>query len=206
MASRKRVHMGIRPLRIFAGHGREKLRARASRPSLRNRFGDGRRTKETTGTRKETAAKRGNRRRDFFPARRRLREARFLQTLSVKVRFCIRYRLRTGKKFVFGTRSRLRTGKKFTPPRRRAPEKKLCIFSVTDGEKVRFLHTLSVTDGKNNALGWYFFGARFCRSALGRRPPRSDPKNLRREKKALEREVFPDRAGVHFSFFSCGDT
>ena len=99
------------------------------------------------------AAKRGWQGRDFFLVRRRLRKCRFLQTLSVKVRFCIRYRLRTGKKFVFGTRSRLRTGKKFTPPRRRAPEKKLCIFSFMDGEKVRFLHTLSVTGGKNNAFG-----------------------------------------------------
>ena len=120
----------------------------------------------------------------------------FLHTLSVtdgeKVRFWHTFSVTDGEKI------------HATPPPR--PRKETVYFLSYGRGKSSFLHTLSVTDGKNNALGWYFFGARFCRSALGRRPPRSDPKNLRREKKALEREVFPDRAGVHFSFFSCGDT
>ena len=120
----------------------------------------------------------------------------FLHTLSVtdgeKVRFWHTFSVTDGEKI------------HATPPPR--PRKETVYFLSYGRGKSSFLHTLSVTDGKNNALGWYFFGARFCRSALGRRPPRSDPKNLRREKKALEREVFPDRAGVHFSFFSCGNT
>ena len=120
----------------------------------------------------------------------------FLHTLSVtdgeKVRFWHTLSVTDGEKI------------HATPPSRHRKE---TVYFLSYGRgKGSFLHTLSVTDGKNNALGWYFFGALFCRSALGPRPPGSDPKNLRREKEALEREVFPDRAGVHFSFFSCGDT
>ena len=140
--------MGIRPLRTFAGYGREKVRVRVFRPLWENWLGNGRPRKQTTATRKKLRRNSAGEGAIFFPVRRWLRKGRFLQPLSVKVRFCIRYRLRAGKKFVFGTRSRLRTGKKFSPPRRRGPEKKLCIFSVTDGEKIRFCTRYRLRAGK----------------------------------------------------------
>ena len=101
---------------------------------------------------KNPVAKHGRRAREFlfleYGRPRRPTKGRFSHTLTRKVRFCTRYRLRTEKKFVFGTRCRLRTGKKFTPTRRRPPENKLCIFSITDGEKVRFCTRYRLRTGK----------------------------------------------------------
>ena len=199
--------MGLRPLRIFARYGREKVRVRVFRPLWGNWLGNGRRGKETTATRRKLRRSSAGEGANFFPVRRWLRKGRFLHTLSVEIRFCIRYRLRTGKKFVFGTRSRLRTGKKFTPPRRRAPEKKLCIFSVTDGEKVRFCTRYRLRTGKTTRsvgifLALAFAGPRSAAVLPDRTPKICDGKGRQSNEKCFPRlKLFMFcQFAVHFFF------
>ena len=98
---------------------------------------------------KKMAAKGGWRKRDFFPVRRRLRKCRFLQTLSVKIRSCIRHRVRTGKQRFWPTFS-ITDGEKIhaAPP----PRPRKNVYFLSYGRGNTFLHTLSVTDGKNIAF------------------------------------------------------
>ena len=142
----------------------------------------------------------------FFPVRRRLWEARFFPSPIGQSPFWHTLSVTDGEKVRFWHTFSLTDGEKVHAIQPPNPSKETVYFLSYGRGKSSLLHTLTVTDGKNNARGWYFLGARFCRSAFGRRPSRSEPRNLRREKKVLEREVFPDRVGVHFSFFSSGNT
>ena len=121
----------------------------------------------------------------------------FLHTLSVT----------DGKNFVFCTRSRLRTEKNSRPPAATSKEVKLCIFPITDGTKNRFWHTLSVTEVKKTHARILFFwrstmsaGVRPLSSPIG---PKQICDGKRRHSNAI---FFSSRAGVHFFFFSCGNT
>ena len=198
--------MGIRPLRIFAVHKREKVRVRASWPLWKHLCGDGRRRKQTTGTRKKTAAKRGRSRREFFPPPSSAPEGSFFATPIGENRFLHTLSVTDGEKIVFGTRSRLRTGNNLRSHAAASPKRNLCIFPITDGEKLNFCTRYRLRTRKpTRAVGSFLAVAFACPPSAAFLPDRTEA-HLQWEKKTLEREVFPHSVGVHFSFFSCENT
>ena len=149
--------MGIRPLRIFAGHGREKLRARASRPLRRNRFGDGRRRKQTTGTRKKPRRSAPVEGAIFFPS----------VVGSGKLVFCKPYRSKSVFAYVIGYGRGKSSflahvlgygrGKNSRHPAA-APQKRNCVFSqLRTGKKFVFAHVIGYGREKQRARLVFFW-------------------------------------------------
>ena len=149
--------MGIRPLRLFARHGREKLRARASRPLRRNRFGDGRRRKQTTGTRKKPRRSAPVEGAIFFPS----------VVGSGKLVFCKPYRSKSVFAYVIGYGRGKSSflahvlgygrGKNSRHPAA-APQKRNCVFSqLRTGKKFVFAHVIGYGREKQRARLVFFW-------------------------------------------------
>ena len=155
-------HLGIRPLRIFAGHGREKLRARASRPLRRNRFGDGRRRKQTTGTRKKPRRSAPVEGAIFFPS----------VVGSGKLVFCKPYRSKSVFAYVIGYGRGKSSflahvlgygrGKNSRHPAA-APQKRNCVFSqLRTGKKFVFCTRYRLRTGKTTRSVGIFLALAFA--------------------------------------------
>ena len=81
----------------------------------------------------------------------------FLPTLSVKVLFCTRYRLRAGKKFVFAHVIGYGRGKSSRHPAA-APQKRNCVFSqLRTGKKFDFAHVIGYGREKQRARLVFFW-------------------------------------------------
>ena len=71
------------------------------------------------------------------------------------------------------------------------PQKRNCVFSqLRTGEKFVFCKRYRLRTGKQRAR-FVFFGARFCRSAFGRRLPRSDRNKSATGKESTRTRFFP---------------